>query len=440
MIENVVERVREVKAALADWPRDVSDADRVDLLRELEELKCVASAVQAVAAVDLDASQRAAQREAGVPRSRVGEGIASQVGLARRESPAKGARLLGLAKVLDAEMPHTFARMRAGQLSEWRASILARETACLSLEDRREVDRRLCGPEGEAHELSDLALEHAARKLAIELDVESVAARARKAEADRGVWTRPAPDTMTYFSALLSVKHGIAAYAALRKAADAARAAGDPRSRGQIMADLLVERVTGASVADPSRINLDLVMTDRSFFRSGPRTQEAAFVPGYGPVPSDWAHDLLRESLSAEAVWVRRTYTHPASGSLVAMDSRARRAPAGLAHLIGLRDQGRCRTPWCGAPIRTSDHVREWQAGGATDEHNLQGLCERCNLAKQALGWRAWPVGSADPGSDRHVVMTRTPTGHTYRSRAPAPLGHVDFFTPPGGLTFELIA
>ncbi|GEP38265.1 hypothetical protein NPS01_19280 [Nocardioides psychrotolerans] len=26
----------------------------------------------------------------------------------------------------------------------------------------------------------------------------------------------------------------------------------------------------------------------------------------------------------------------------------------------------------------------------------------------------------------RHTVETQTPTGHTYRSRAPAPLGHVE--------------
>jgi hypothetical protein len=76
---------------LADVSRDLSDTERVDLIRALEDLKNVAAAAQATAAVDLDASQRAAQEQRGWPAARLGEGVASQVGLARRESPTKGA-------------------------------------------------------------------------------------------------------------------------------------------------------------------------------------------------------------------------------------------------------------------------------------------------------------------------------------------------------------
>ncbi|MFA6574979.1 MAG: DUF222 domain-containing protein, partial [Nocardioides sp.] len=302
---------------LADASRDLTDTERVDLIRALEDLKNVAAAAQATASLDLDTSQRAAQEQRGWPTTRLGEGVPSQVGLARRESPIKGARLLGLAKVLHREMPHTLERMRTGQLSEWRATILARETVCLSRDDRREVDRRLCGPGGTGTDLSDTALFRAARKLAADLDNAAVAARARKAEADRHVTLRPAPDTMTWLGALLPVKDGVAVYAALKAAADTARATGDPRSRGQVMADTLVERVTGRSVADPVRVNLDLVMTDRTFFGAG---DESAHVPGYGPVPAEWAHDLLADALDAVQVWVRRMYTHPDTGQLVAMD------------------------------------------------------------------------------------------------------------------------
>lgn len=421
---------------LAEVSRELTDAERIDLIRALEDLKGAAAGAQAVVSVDFDESQRAAQEQRGWPAARLGEGVASQVGLARRESPHKSARLLGLAKVLDREMPHTLARMRIGELSEWRATILARETACLSVEDRRLVDRCLCGPGGTGPTLSDTALERAARKLAADLDSAAVAARARKAEADRNVTLRPAPDTMTWFGALLPVKDGVAVYAALKAAADIARAAGDPRSRGQVMADTLVERVTGASVADPIRVNLDLVMTDRSFFGT---SEESAHVPGYGPVSAHWAHDLLDDALDAVQVWVRRLFTCPETGRLVAMDSQARHAPAGLADLIRRRDQNLCRTPWCGAPIRAVDHVTEWQAGGETSESNSQGLCERCNLAKQAPGWQARPSPAAQAGAERHTVITTTPTGHTYRSRAPAPLGHVDF-DGRTILNYELIA
>jgi 5-methylcytosine-specific restriction endonuclease McrA len=109
-------------------------------------------------------------------------------------------------------------------------------------------------------------------------------------------------------------------------------------------------------------------------------------------------------------VRVRRLYTHPGTGQLVAMDSRARHAPAGLADLIGRRDQDLCRAPWCGAPIRVTDHVTEWQAGGQTSETNTEGLCERCNLAKQAPGWTAQPTHDTRDGTERHTVATTTPT------------------------------
>jgi hypothetical protein len=95
------------------------------------------------------------------------------------------------------------------------------------------------------------------------------------------------------------------------------------------------------------------------------------------------------------------------------MDSRSRRFEGALARFIRLRDQT-CRTPWCDAPIRHTDHADPVVHEGRTSETNGQGLCEACNYAKQAPGWRA-AVVSTEP----HTVEIRTPTGHTYRSQAP---------------------
>src|SRR5690606_30610442 len=75
------------RAVLSEVDRTMSDAERVDLVRALEELKSAACAAQARLSVDLDASQRAEQARAGVPLSRRGVGIGAQVALARRESP-----------------------------------------------------------------------------------------------------------------------------------------------------------------------------------------------------------------------------------------------------------------------------------------------------------------------------------------------------------------
>lgn len=399
---------------LASAGTDADDHECIERIRALEDLKAAAAAVQAQLSAAFDASQRQAQADAGIPARRQGEGIASQIALARRESPVRGAQHLGLARILTTEMPHTLAAMTTDGLSEWRAMLLARETACLTLEDRCAVDEALCADPSTLEGLSDRALVAEAKRLAYRLDPESVVRRATRAEVERTVTIRPAPDTMTWLTASLPVVQGVSVFAALGRAADTLRAAGDPRSRGQIMADILVERVTGLTGPSDVPVEVKLVMTDRSLLRGD---SEPAHLEGYGPVPAGWARDLVGDAMKGARAWIRRLYTAPGDGQLIAMDSRARCVPDGLGSFIEARDQF-CRTPWCGAPIRHKDHAVPRDADGETSEPNTQGLCERCNHAKQALGWRARPR----PGP-RHTIVTKTPTGHTYRSTAPPPPG-----------------
>jgi hypothetical protein len=96
------------------------------------------------------------------------------------------------------------------------------------------------------------------------------------------------------------------------------------------------------------------------------------------------------------------------------MESRTRRFSEGLELLIALRDAGICANSWCDAPIRHTDHVEAYDQGGLTSADNGQGLCQACNIAKEAPGWEARPR----PGP-RHTVETTTPTGHTYTTTAP---------------------
>ncbi len=88
---------------------------------------------------------------------------------------------------------------------------------------------------------------------------------------------------------------------------------------------------------------------------------------------------------------LRRLYRHPASGQLVAMESKARIFPKGLALLLQRRDRT-CRTPYCNAPIRHHDHAVPARAGGPTSAGNGLGLCEACNYAKEAPGWRVTTI------------------------------------------------
>lgn len=460
-------------AVISDWVEALgdiepaSDPEIIDCLRSLEELKSAAAAAQARLSATFESSQREEQAAKGVPSDQQGKGIGAQIALARRESPSRGGRYLGLAKALSGEMPYTLAALTAGKISEWRATLLVRETACLSVEHRAVIDKELAGDPDSLSELSDRRIIAAARKEVYRLDPASLAARAAKAANERNVTCRPAPDTMCYLTALLPVAQGVAVLAELTRAAASARTDGEPRCKGQMMADTLVERVTGQSHASDVPVQVQLVMTDRTLLAGD---AEPAVLPGYGVVTGQSARDLARTASDNEQAWLRRLYTAPGNGDLVAMDSRSRTFPPGLASFIAIRDQ-LCATPWCDAPIRHTDHILSKGADGATSVTNGRGLCEACNYIKEAPGWsvraaskdsageptppageptgapatrradnrspttsgrRRRKPGQPESGKRRAVLArpqrttTTTPTGHSYGQEPLPPPGHPD--------------
>ncbi|WP_347352821.1 DUF222 domain-containing protein, partial [Intrasporangium sp.] len=479
------------------------------------------------------------RRRAAAVASRTG--VSAQVGLARRESPARGARLARAAVTLVQDLPHTLSALAAGHLCERRAELVVKATSHLSPQLRAIVDTEVIqantpapgDPAGSGLSgWGDREVQRRVRACADRLDPEAAVERARRAREDRRVSVRPVPDCMALVAALLPVEMAVAVYAALAQAAAAAKAAGDPRSRGQVMADTLHQRVTGQATAEDLGLQVQVVITDRALF-DGDDTP--AHVPGYGPVPAGWVRDRLTTDLpehsnhpatpegdapqppdrpsptdahqppgthqpsdtnhppgssnhppgtgqsaaqdrthgggapggagrggtpkhttpghatrgtsEAEAHrapqrppgggppdggaprdatsraarhWLRRLYTHPGTGTLVAMDSTARLFPAGLRRFLIARD-GVCRTPWCDAPIRHADHIHPHTDGGPTSQLNGQGLCIRCNLTKDLPGWHT-QVTDPGPaaGSDQpHTTRITTPTGHSYTSTAP---------------------
>jgi hypothetical protein len=383
----------------------------IERIAELEKIKSAAAAGQARAAAAVDASRRAAEAAAGVPAAQRGRGVASEIALARRDAPARGGRHLGFAKALVHEMPHTLAALECGALSEWRATLIVRESACLDVEDRRTLDAELCADPAGLNGMGDARVAAAAKAIAYRLDPQAVVERAAQAENERAVTIRPAPDTMTYLTALLPVAQGVSVYAALRREADTRC---DGRSRGQVMADTLVERVTGRDAAVPTPIAVNLVLSDETLLGGD---GAPADIRGYGPIPAAVARAMVASAVSDRhsRATLRRLYAHPRSGALVAMESRARLFPRGLAAFIELRDQ-RCRTPYCDAPIRHRDHAQSWAEGGPTTADNGLGSCERCNYTKESTGWR---VSTKIDEEHTHTAEFTTPTGKTYRSEAP---------------------
>lgn len=476
--------------AVGSGPEAALDRMRVDLLGLLEQVKSVAAGAQARNSVAFATSQVAAQVEAGVAARRRGRGVAEQVALARRESPSRGSRHLGMATALVREMPSTLAALDEGRVTEWGATVLVHESATLSAQDRARLDAEL-GPQ--LSDWSETQTGHRARAVAYRLDPAGFLERFARAERERRVSCRPAPDGMAWLTALLPMAQGIACQLSLAKAADTARVKGDERGRGQLMADLLVERVTGLpssrsvdaegrarSGPPPVPVEVQLVVTADTLWGDpgDPAAQAPAEVAGYGPIPAWLARHLVgrapddlpervlegdggppgtgpRDDVATRAAsWLRRLWAAPDTGALVAMESRRRVFSGSLRRFLVARDVV-CRTPCCDAPIRHVDHVVPHAAGGSTTAANGQGLCQTCNQVKELPGWSAHPSPScgaepADAGpaaaaaataghgprtapTGRHRVVVTTPTGHTYTSTAPPLLpGHLTTAPLPG--------
>jgi hypothetical protein len=376
--------------------RMFDDVAAIGRIAELERVKSAAAAEQA-------------RLTAALVAVRPGRGVASEVALARRDSPIRGGRHVGLAKALVGEMPHTLAALECGVLSEWRATLIVRESACLSAEDRRHLDVELCAEVSSLEGKGDRRIAAEAKAIAYRLDPHAVVERAARAETERTVTIRPAPDCMTYVTALLPMSKGVGVYAALKRAADTTF---DERSRGQIMADALYERVTGAPAEAASPVAVNMTIGDEALLGE---SEEPAVVEDYGPIPARVARRMIVDAATdpRSRASLRRLYRR--KRALAAMESRARRFPKSLALMIRLRDQ-RCRTPYCDAPIRHLDHATPHAAGGATSAANGQGSCERCNYVKETAGWT---VTTSTDEAGLHTAEFTTPTGARYRSTPP---------------------
>ena len=446
-------RLRAVLAEVSATGVDgLTEVELLEVVTLLEMTKGAAAAAQARATArfveerdarvaEMAAAEEISRREASLRR----RATRSEVALARRCSPGQADRHVGAARALVHELPGTMAALTAGEISEWRATIVVRETACLSPERRREADRRLAGG---LRDLGDRALAAAAHRACVDLDQESVVERRRRAAASRHVSVRPAPDGMAWLSILGPLIDVVGAHVALRAAEQARHVAtGDPeadaaadddeRGSGAWMTDTALELLSGRAPGQPQPVEIGLVMREGVLLpgeRSGASAgaggaDDEVEVPGHGALAGHLAREhvlrLLDEGDDRDgetALWLRRLWTTPAGRDIVAVDSRQRLFAGRLRRLVELRD-ATCRVPWCDAPVRQVDHVRPVARGGETSASNGMGVCQRHNLDKEAPGWRAEVISTGlDPGGGPHEVRLTTPAGEV-RCLAPPLLG-----------------
>ena len=230
--------------------------------------------------------------------------------------------------------------------------------------------------------MGDARVAAAAKKIAYRLDPHAVVDPAAKAETERTVTIRPAPDTMTYLTALLPVAQGVSVYAALVEQRT-------PRSTIQPAGRSWPTR---SSNAPPVAVRRRRRRSRSTWCSRTPRcsamTPRRRVSAATDRSPPKWLVSWYRPPLLTQSRARRCGGCTPSSvrctgGYGVTSPELSDR----MATFIGLRDE-RCRTPYCDAPIRHRDHATPHARGGPTTADNGLGLCERCNYVKEAAGWQ----------------------------------------------------
>ena len=333
--------------------------------------------------------------------------VIGEISMARTIGLTAASTQVGLAVALE-RMPKVFALFTAGVISEATARAVTTETACLSVDDFCVADAELAD---KLPGMTTPEARQAAARVVISIDAEAARVRAERNRADQRISLHPEPDGVATLIVRGPAEQLLAAHKTLDDLATALRAAGDTRTRGQIMVQTLVERVTGVAFADEVNVEVNLVMDAETLFNAGDTPVD---LVGYGPIAPDVADHLLAR---AKNTTIRRLLTDPVDGTLLRRENRRRNFdPPSKAH-IRARDKI-CRQPGCDLKIRDHDHIFDYQHGGETTIDNGQGLCKRSHTLKHLPGWHVTGNGQ--------ITTWTTPTGHTYTSKPPPVLPRND--------------
>ena len=423
--------------------RGMTRSSVVHLMHSEQVIRGAQDALEARTVVALDAVTRrdrtdaahdeAAHEGSAVPSSKV---LGEQAhGIARRDhslitrcSPSAAGSSLASARRLVASMPTMFTALATRKVSAQVAYAVSGATSVLDDDQRREVDAIL----GERLPFLDAAGVRQWRAevatAITELDPEGAAVRHQQARKERSLTLTPGQHGMANLTAHVPAIDAALMHKRISLEAERRRAEGADEGHGALAADALVDTVLGRDGAMESvELDVGVIITDRALFR--PDAGDAAQITGYGPVPAEAVRAQLRaatappkdadqdplgaEGPEARAV-IRRLYTHPTTGELVAVESRARAFPPAMARFLTWRDTS-CRGPFCNAQSRQSDHITPYARGGPTTADNGQDTCGHCNQ-KEENTLRVERVD--DPEQPGHRVAW---TGHSGVTRVTSP-------------------
>jgi hypothetical protein len=217
--------------------------------------------------------------------------IGAEVAVACRMSPFQGRRRLHLARDLHLGLDHARGLFAAGELAEATVLEVVAATAHLDPAERAAVDERLSAQGIER--LGVRRVHDLTTRLAMEIAPEKAEVKARSARCGRHVRVRLVADGMADLVAHLPAEQAAACLGALHRAVTEhyVTAESVTRNRGQILADTLVERLTGQATAGDVAVEVQVLVPVEALL--DPDNPLPAEIAGHGPVPARIARELL---------------------------------------------------------------------------------------------------------------------------------------------------
>lgn len=381
-----------------------SHGSKNDCARAIEELEGLISAYhyhQAALSHQLEKEVFRDQEERGVNIDDLARGAASAVAMARSQDPSNYRSKLTCYRILFEDTPCLARRYSRGEYTEAQVEAILNPLKKIDAEYRTEFDELFRRNPNMFESQGTRQITGTVKKFTLQYLNDDECHDAQDAAKKRHIrFYRDGK--LIRFSGALPAIEGIALREHLRHESFAVKRLGDPRTREQIKADLLVANlVAGRKRSLPLALSINLIMTDRSLFQG---SKEPAFLEGYGYISSQIVREMVAGKLQEgeysfkngdpdtyldqlETVTeIIRLYTAPGDNDLIAMDSKARLFPEKLRSFIRVRDRF-CRTPYCNGLVEEADHVIQHHLGGETNAGNGDGRCPICNKAKEMPGW-----------------------------------------------------
>jgi len=366
----------------------LDDTDTLDLLAALRKRKARAEAMEQRALARLNVL-RAGDRYVG-----------DEAALELRISRNAGVNRVATAAALVHRMPGVLEAMDDGEIDGYTASRLVDACQGLSDEKAREVDELLAAKRaaGTLNLTDPTSLRRVVRRLAVRVDPDAVATRARKARCERKVQVIHGEDTMSTLLADLPAEIASAAYANVDRQARRLRNAGDERNLDQLRADILGDLLTGNPGDGTGPKPGAMVFLHMPITTALTMTDHGCELAGYGPIPGPVAREIMSNPKSV----LRKVLVDPGTGRIEGLGRTRRRPNQALRDLIAARDR---ECPFCHRPAQACDldHLAEWaRDGGGTDPENLSPKCEREHYLKDHPHWDL----GFDPDSGEATVTT----------------------------------